>query len=51
MSSQNGLSYPVLKYSDFDFQIAERNATFKKWNDITFPVVNEYSMYRARVAG
>ena len=43
--TKHGLSYPVLKCSDFVFEIAGQNTTFKKWNDITFPV-EEHSLYR-----
>ena len=42
---KRGLSYPVLKCSDFVFEIAGRNTTFKKWNDVTFPI-EEHSLYR-----
>ena len=39
-----GLSFPVLKCRYFVFEIAGRNATFKKWKDITF-ALEEYCLY------
>ena len=43
--TKRGLSYPVLKCSDFVFEIAGQKVAFKKWSDVTFPI-EEHSLYR-----
>ena len=43
--TKRGLSYPVLKCSDFVFEISGQKHTFKKWNDVTFSI-EELSFHR-----